>query len=306
MTNEADSLPVVTVGIPTFNRPEGLTKTLRCIAGQSYSNLDIVVSDNASPDPEGIRIAREFANRDSRIRVFSQKTNVGPLANFEFVLAQAQGDYFMWAADDDNWQEWFIEKCVTTLGRAGPKAVAAITEAQYFTEAGPCDFFFEGAAFHGRTGLGVRERLELMLDENYGNLFYSVFRRDALFIDGLPIFSALGLTSLNEISVLLCVASRGDWIVLPDIGIGKQTRMSTYRQARWEKTGGRLPKVCRATSLASIRSLFGYHASALSEIMRSLRCLKIPRNDIDALVARAKKNIWRHFLYLVVGYKAAR
>jgi hypothetical protein len=253
-----------------------------------------------------MRIAQDFAKQDSRVRVFGQKENVGPLANFEFVLTQARGAYFMWAADDDDWQNWFIERCVSTLERAGPKAVAAITEAQYFTEDGPCEPFFEGAAFHNRVGLGVRERLELILDENYGNLFYSIFRREALFMDGIPLFSALGLKGLNEIPVFLSVAAHGEWIVLPEFGLHKQTRRATYKQARWEKFGGRLPKECRATSFASVRGLYGYHTSALREIIRSIRGLKISKSDADALAAKAKWNIWSHFLFLAAGYRPSK
>ena len=43
-----DATPMVTVGIPTFNRPEGLERTLACITKQTYTNLEIIVSDNCS------------------------------------------------------------------------------------------------------------------------------------------------------------------------------------------------------------------------------------------------------------------
>ena len=42
--------PLVTVGIPTYNRPAGLERTLECIRQQSYTNLEIIVSDNCSTD----------------------------------------------------------------------------------------------------------------------------------------------------------------------------------------------------------------------------------------------------------------
>ena len=42
------NLPLVTVGIPTYNRPKGLERTLQCILNQTYANLEIIISDNCS------------------------------------------------------------------------------------------------------------------------------------------------------------------------------------------------------------------------------------------------------------------
>jgi glycosyltransferase involved in cell wall biosynthesis len=104
--------PLVSVGIPTFNRPVGLRRTLQLICRQTYQNLEILVSDNASPGPETERVVREFSEADARVRYFRQPENFGPLANFRFVLTKASGDYFMWAADDDEWDASFVETCL--------------------------------------------------------------------------------------------------------------------------------------------------------------------------------------------------
>jgi glycosyltransferase involved in cell wall biosynthesis len=108
--------PLVSVGIPTFDRPAGLRRTLALICGQTYSNLEILVSDNASPGSETEGVVREFSARDVRVKYFRQPTNIGAIANFRFVLAKASGDYFMWAADDDEWDAKFIETCLAASG----------------------------------------------------------------------------------------------------------------------------------------------------------------------------------------------
>jgi len=104
--------PLVSVGIPTFNRPDGLRRTLQLICSQTYKNLEILVSDNASPGPETGELVRQFAAADRRIAYFRQSSNIGPIGNFRFVLSKASGDYFMWAADDDEWDARFIETCL--------------------------------------------------------------------------------------------------------------------------------------------------------------------------------------------------
>ena len=107
--------PLVSVGIPTYNRPEGLRRTLECITSQSYRNLQIIVSDNCSPSEEPAKVARDFASRDERITFVRQQRPGNVTENFCFVLRQATGDYFMWAADDDEWDRTFVEKCVQEL-----------------------------------------------------------------------------------------------------------------------------------------------------------------------------------------------
>jgi len=107
-----NKLPLVTVGIPTYNRPDGLQRTLECILAQTYSNLQVIVSDNCSTDPKVTSILHRFAAQDTRVQVYVQKENLSIIPNFQFLLDKATGDYFMWAADDDHWDPNFIDVCV--------------------------------------------------------------------------------------------------------------------------------------------------------------------------------------------------
>jgi glycosyltransferase involved in cell wall biosynthesis len=109
------SQPLVSVGIPTYNRPEGLKRTLEQICAQTYTNLEIVISDNCSPDEKVQEIILMFAEKDPRIKGFRQSENIGPANNFEFVLHQATGEYFMWATDDDEWDPKFIKTCLDNI-----------------------------------------------------------------------------------------------------------------------------------------------------------------------------------------------
>ena len=108
-------LPLVSVGIPTYNRPEGLRRTLKCITDQTYKNLEIIVSDNCSPGPKTKVVAREFMDKDSRIQYFRQEKNRGMKFNFKFVLEKATGEYFMLAADDDMWEPSYISKLINIM-----------------------------------------------------------------------------------------------------------------------------------------------------------------------------------------------
>jgi len=111
--------PLVSVGIPTYNRPEGLRRTLECITRQTYKNLEIIISDNCSPGPETEVVAREFMVKDSRIQYFRQEKNMGGAFNLKFVLKKATGEYFMWAADDDYFDTYELVSKLVSKAREG-------------------------------------------------------------------------------------------------------------------------------------------------------------------------------------------
>lgn len=101
--------PLISVGIPTFNRAKVISETLDALINQSYRNIEIIISDDASSD-ETSEICRKYAKKDKRITFFSQKTNLGLPGNHNFVLNKAKGKYFVWAGDDDPRDTKFIEK----------------------------------------------------------------------------------------------------------------------------------------------------------------------------------------------------
>lgn len=107
--------PLVSVGIPTCNRPDTLRRTLECITGQTHKNLEIIVSDNCLLGPETEAVVQEFMEGDKRIRFYRQDIHKGMMLNFQFVLKKATGDYFMWAAEDDEWDETYIESLLKPL-----------------------------------------------------------------------------------------------------------------------------------------------------------------------------------------------
>jgi hypothetical protein len=182
-------MPLVSVGIPTFNRPDGLRRTLSCIAQQTYRHLEIVVSDNHSSDPRVAEVCREFGARDARIRLHRQATNLGPTENFRFVLRQASGKYFMWAADDDSWEPRFIESLVALLERDPNVGVAFCNFDARLDDGTRVDSYPEFLpllqSYAGRT---LAERLSAYIaqEEGHGkaNMLYGLYRRTELLAAG--------------------------------------------------------------------------------------------------------------------------
>jgi glycosyltransferase involved in cell wall biosynthesis len=295
--------PLVSVGIPTYNRPEGLRRTLECITRQTYKNLEIIISDNCSPGHETEAVAREFMEKDSRIQYFRKAKNMGGVFNFKFVLEQATGEYFMWAADDDKWESIFVECCLKELLQQGDEFVAVMMEAQYFSDRGFYDFFPEGVPFYNSNIINPYERMSHMLDYNYGNLYYSLFRRDVLFENSVSFFSLLNLISLNEIPLFLFVSVKGQWRVLPQIGLYKRTNDFTYAEAKWEKQGGKLPNSKGIRYFNRLPTSLRYHRSALKDITNTIDLLNIDQTTKQSLKLKARNNILKHFTYFITRRK---
>jgi glycosyltransferase involved in cell wall biosynthesis len=298
--------PLVSVGIPTFNRPEGLAATLANIRAQTYGNLEIIISDNASADPRVAEIASMAAASDSRVSYFRESWNRGAKANFESVLKKSSGVFFMWAADDDAWCDEFIERCVRVhLTSKRPLSVVAM-EVAYVSEEGPYPAFSQGQYFYREVGnASPFERIKRAFLGNYDNIVYGVLRREALIgQDGeKPITEFIGPSS-NEIGFILQLAQRGDFRVIPEVGFYKRARRQTCDQARWEHVGGFLPLEGHLKShIRSIPSLAGYHRRVQIEINAAVRLLNISEHEKAKLRMLIRILLWKHFLQLVVRLK---
>lgn len=106
---------LVTVAVPTYNRPNLLQRVLDNLLDQDYENFEVIVSDNATAGDEVEEVIKRFDGKFKKFRYFKQTKNVGALKNFFFLLEQAQGSYFMWLADDDEITPGYISYLVEML-----------------------------------------------------------------------------------------------------------------------------------------------------------------------------------------------
>lgn len=107
--------PKISIGLPVYNGENFLRKRLDSLLSQTYSNFEIIISDNASTDSTP-NICKKYAKDDNkRIRYFRQKKNLGWHQNFKFVLEQAKCEYFVWTAVNDIWDKTFLEKNLKIL-----------------------------------------------------------------------------------------------------------------------------------------------------------------------------------------------
>lgn len=126
----SSSAPLVSIGLPTYNRATWLPQAIQSALGQTYPNVEVVLSDNASTDGTA-EICRDVAARDSRFRYIRQPVNRGAAENFATVLRESRGQYFMWLGDDDWLDLDYVARCVEVL-TADPRCSLVCGLARYY------------------------------------------------------------------------------------------------------------------------------------------------------------------------------
>ena len=109
-----NACPLVTIAVPTYNRADRyLRQAVESALDQTYSNVEVIVSDNCSADNTEALIKGYSA---PRLRYFRQVKNIGANNNFNFCVEQARGDYFLLLQDDDLIDCDFAEVCMQAAG----------------------------------------------------------------------------------------------------------------------------------------------------------------------------------------------
>ncbi|MBI1785845.1 glycosyltransferase family 2 protein [Candidatus Sumerlaeota bacterium] len=125
--------PRVVALLPAWNAEEFIEATLRSLAAQTYPNLKILISDDASTDRTA-EICARFAAADPRFELVRQERNLGWIGNVNALLASARGDDFFFAFHDDLIEPDYVATLVDALEQ-NPRAVTAFSDVR-LTHAG--------------------------------------------------------------------------------------------------------------------------------------------------------------------------
>lgn len=106
--------PYVSIGMPVYNGESFLKDALDSVLAQTYSNFELIISDNGSTDRTE-EICRAYARRDSRIHYYRKEKNRGAGWNQSRVVELSRGKYFKWAHHDDLCAPELLEKCLQIL-----------------------------------------------------------------------------------------------------------------------------------------------------------------------------------------------
>ena len=102
-----DMISIVTT---CHNLEDYIENCLVSLINQSYKNLEIIVVNDCSTD-NSLNIIKQLADKDSRIKIINNDTNLGAGKSRKIGIESAQGDYIMLVDGDD----WISENFIKTL-----------------------------------------------------------------------------------------------------------------------------------------------------------------------------------------------
>ena len=272
---EATPMPLVSVGIPTFNRAHMLRRSIDSALAQDYSNIEVIVSDNASRD-ETSAVCEDLCSADRRLRVIKQTENIGPTRNFIAVRDQARGEFFMWLADDDWMDPQYVSACMR-IHLANPETAVVAGRSLGYRAGIPIGY---GRSIRLTQSMPIARVLRYYAAVGDNGAFYGVMRRNVLLRCQLP--NALG----------------GDWVLMAQMAflgtIEVDSEVCIHRE-REGATAESISGIVRSLGLPRIHALFPFTSIALSAAISVLA-----RNSVFSRYDFATRSVVGALVTLIV------
>ena len=119
--NLEDLMPVVTIGITAYNRPDLLREAVLSIVNQTYSNFELLIGNDYIKTP--VTFDTLGIDPDSRVKILNYSSNMGEISNMNHLLDLARTEWFVWMADDDVFHQSFLEMTLNSIS-AGEEVTA--------------------------------------------------------------------------------------------------------------------------------------------------------------------------------------
>jgi glycosyltransferase involved in cell wall biosynthesis len=287
--------PLISIGLPTYNRAATLGRAIESALNQDYQNLELVISDNASTD-ETEAICLNAARHDNRVKYLRQQNNQGLTANFREVLSQSGGEFFMWLADDDWLEPGYLTRCMSVF-LAEPQHSLVCGKARYFENG---TFVFDGEELNLAQDSGVERVLLYYQTVSRNGMFFGLMRRNL--ISKLPFKDKLGIDWLLTAQVVFSGKVR----VLPDVHLNRSVEGASQHITNLAVNMGMSGIVARYPHLDIAASVFK-DILWQSTVYRSLSALE--RFELAAKSSAAICNeycvmVWRKKLLGPAGFRA--
>ncbi|MGL6064749.1 MAG: glycosyltransferase family 2 protein [Fusobacteriaceae bacterium] len=113
---------LVSIVVLTYRNFENIEKNLKSIFSQSYSNIEIIVSDDGSDNFDTKKIEKLLESKSKnikKIQIIHHKKNIGTVKNFNEAIKKAKGEYiFPLSQDDSFYSETTVERIISNFGNA--------------------------------------------------------------------------------------------------------------------------------------------------------------------------------------------
>jgi glycosyltransferase involved in cell wall biosynthesis len=173
--------PRVLLGLPAYDRPDVLARTLESLASQTFRDFALVIVDDA-PTAAVRAIVESYEREFPRLIYEANATRLGMVDNWRRVFERARqlhpaSEYFAWVSDHDLWHRRWLEVMVETLDRH-PAVVLAYSRNVRML---PDDARLTAEGFHTTGVTHPGQRMQLAARHLLaGDMIYGLVRADAL------------------------------------------------------------------------------------------------------------------------------
>lgn len=175
--NTINDYPKVSVGMPVYNGEKYISMAIESLLSQDYVNFELIISDNNSTDLTS-KICKEYAEKDTRIKLIINPENIGMGNNFQKVLDLSTSEYFMWAAHDDLWDSKYISKCMAGL-KENPQAIMCCSETVFINPDNSIKYEWKYVNIES-INKKIPERIHEIISRVGWNAIYGVFKKKYL------------------------------------------------------------------------------------------------------------------------------
>ena len=110
----SNKMPLVSIITPSYNSERFITQTIKSILKQTYTNWELLITDDCSTD-DTVKIIKKFKKQDDRIKLFNLKTNKGTGIARNNSISNANGRFIAFCDSDDCWKKEKLQKQVDFL-----------------------------------------------------------------------------------------------------------------------------------------------------------------------------------------------
>lgn len=128
--HDVEGPPLVSVVIPSYDRPELLVDAIESVRQQTYDHVELLVVDDHSPDPVEPVVRESTDGTLARVRCIRHETNQGANAARNTGIDAAEGTFVAFLDDDDRWMPTFLEQVVETFREADPDVGVVVAGSQ--------------------------------------------------------------------------------------------------------------------------------------------------------------------------------
>ena len=292
--------PTLSIGLPVYNGERYLPKALASLLSQDFEDFELVISDNGSSD-QTEAICRDSARKDRRIRYVRSEQNRGTTWNFRRVFELSQGEFFKYAAYDDECYPTMLRRCMEVFQSSDPTVALVYTLSEKIDENSTV-IIQNGGLKWERGGLNW-DRVATTAKTPHQRLAHVIWRA----LHGHAHYGVIRSSFLLRARPYGCVAA--DWMLLAELGMmGKIVevpevlfRLRIHRANSWNSTTPLEVLKWHNPAANGLEAVLPFRIAVVLEYLKSVRyatlspfermmCLTV------ACITPLVRNVWLGYL----------